>query len=411
MESLELSLLIGNIGLIQQAAASILVAILFLLLNSNKKLATWQLFQSWFWLSVSLLFLVFQYSSSLHLNILKHLSATAEILVNGLYLAGKGLFFIYLFSAIRSLCDIPENKYQLKRQQLITTWLIITLLTVFITNDLNHYVFIQAPMAIFLLLRSGQLLRNHYPGVGIGKKLVPLIIYLNMGLWVLYFITFPKFMSDFLVINDFQLRSLLSYNSYADLLAQMLLAFGMLIVIFEKYSKILQLANGQLEQRNSSLKKQSYLDSLTGSQNRRALEFQFNNLNFSNNNGSTLVVCDLDNLKGVNDSLGHSYGDQLLITFVEYIKKSLREGDNIYRIGGDEFVVWMQNCSFVLANNRFKSLLVNVPIIENQSNGLKLSFSYGCAPLKSEVSLKETIAEADGLMYQKKQQHKQLSSN
>ena len=410
MEPLQLSLLIGNIGLIQQAAASILVTILFLLLNSNKKLATWQLFQSWFWLSLSLLALVLQYSSTLNLNILNDLSTTGQFFINGLYLVGKGLFFIFLYSAVRSLCDIPESQYQLKRQLLISTWLIISILTVFITDDLNHFVFIQSPLAIFLLMRSGQLLKNHYPGVGIGKKIVPLIIYLNMALWIIYFITFPKFMNEFLEFNGFQIRALLSYNSYADLLAQMLLAFGMLIVIFEKYSKILQMANGQLEQLNSSLKKQSYLDSLTGSQNRRALEFQFKNLNFSNNSGSTLVVCDLDDLKTVNDNLGHSYGDQLLITFVEYIKKSLREGDSIYRIGGDEFVIWMQNCSFVLANNRFKSLLVNVPPIENSSNELKLSFSYGCAPLEAEVPLEEIIAEADGLMYQKKQQHKQLSS-
>ncbi len=410
MEPKDLNLLISNIGLIQQTAAAILLAVLFLLLNSNKKLATWQLFQSWFWLSISLVALVLQYSSVLNLNILNDLSDFGKIIVNGFYLVGKGLFFIFLFCAIRSLCDIPENQYQLKRQHLIWTWLTISLAAVLITKNLNHYVLLQAPLAIFLLIRSGQLLTRYYPGVGIGRKIVPAIIYLNMVLWVLYFISFPKFMGDFLEVNGYHLRKLLSFNSYADLLGQMLLAFGMLIVIFEKYSKILQMANGQLEQLNSSLKKQSYLDALTGSQNRRALEFHFKNMNFANNKGSTMVVCDLDNLKGINDSLGHSYGDQLLITFVEYIKRSLREGDNIYRIGGDEFVIWMQNCSFVLANNRFKSLLAKVPDIENQSNGLKLSFSYGCAAILPETPLEDIIAEADQLMYQKKQQHKKISS-
>ncbi len=100
--------------------------------------------------------------------------------------------------------------------------------------------------------------------------------------------------------------------------------------------------------------------------------------------------------------MGFSYGDQLLITFVEYIKNSLREGDNIYRIGGDEFVIWMQNCSFVLANNRFKTLLANVPEIDSPSDALQLRFSYGCAPLETEVSLQQTIDEADRLMHQKK---------
>ncbi len=406
MEAQDLSLLISNIGLLQQTVAAFLLTILFLLLNSNKNLATRQLFLSWLWLSISLLALVIQYSSVLNLNFVTNESSSGKLFLNGLYLAGKGLFFIYLFGAVSRLCEIPKGASRLKSEYLIWGWLGLTAITVLTTSNLNHFVFLQAPLVIFLLGFSGYTLKKHYPGIGIGKNIVPVIFFLNMILWIIYLFTFPQFADSFLQYNGFHLRKLLSYNSYADLLGQMLLAFGMLIVIFEKYSKILSLANGQLEQMNSSLKKQSYLDTLTGAQNRRALEFHYNNMNFTNNTGAALIVCDLDNLKLVNDSLGHAYGDQLLITFVEHIKDSLREGDKIFRIGGDEFVVWMQGCSFILANKRFEKLLLQVPNIEKQLKGFKLCFSYGCAMIKEDSQLDEVIGDADKLMYQKKLQHK-----
>ena len=56
-----------------------------------------------------------------------------------------------------------------------------------------------------------------------------------------------------------------------------------------------------------------------------------------------LMIIDLDDLKNVNNTLGHSYGDELLIDVTHRIKQVLDENDYLARIGGDEFVVLTQN--------------------------------------------------------------------
>lgn len=86
-------------------------------------------------------------------------------------------------------------------------------------------------------------------------------------------------------------------------------------------------------------------DALTGLINRRLFEELFMQIIHSvkrNNICCALLYIDLDDFKYVNDTFGHKTGDQLLIKVAERIKKSIRESDNIARMGGDEFAVILQ---------------------------------------------------------------------
>ena len=102
-------------------------------------------------------------------------------------------------------------------------------------------------------------------------------------------------------------------------------------------------------------------DSLTGLRNRRALsEDTHRALNGFNNQGQiSVVVIDLDGFKAVNDGYGHSAGDQLLQQVASRLQKSMREGDMIYRTGGDEFVALTNNnYNFPFELQTFCSMLI-----------------------------------------------------
>src|SRR5205814_1234634 len=88
------------------------------------------------------------------------------------------------------------------------------------------------------------------------------------------------------------------------------------------------------------LVRQAQIDSLTGLANRRHFDAELDRLLQEESPGHlALLVLDLDNFKGVNDTLGHAAGDVLLQTVATRLVNSVRLGDLVARLGGDEFVI------------------------------------------------------------------------
>ena len=86
----------------------------------------------------------------------------------------------------------------------------------------------------------------------------------------------------------------------------------------------------------------AYYDSLTGLPNRTLFyERLLQSIKFNKRYKSNLAVffIDLDRFKNINDTLGHSYGDEFLIEVSERLKERIRESDTVCRVGGDEFLV------------------------------------------------------------------------
>jgi len=120
----------------------------------------------------------------------------------------------------------------------------------------------------------------------------------------------------------------------------------------------------------------------------------------------TLAYFDLDNFKTVNDTLGHSAGDQLLITVVTTLTQHMRKTDIIARLGGDEFAVLLTETSFADANSAFQHAHQQLQEAMD-SNNWPVTFSVGMVTFNELTeSTKEMIKIVDELMYGVKKSQK-----
>lgn len=127
-----------------------------------------------------------------------------------------------------------------------------------------------------------------------------------------------------------------------------------------------------------------------------------------------LIFIDLDNFKVINDTLGHDIGDVLLINVAKKMKESIREEDTVSRVGGDEFVILLDNLGSTKDEARrnikylatkIKNALNSIEYIEGHIN--ISTPSIGITLFNDDsVSVKDLIKQADTAMYEAKKQGK-----
>ncbi len=161
----------------------------------------------------------------------------------------------------------------------------------------------------------------------------------------------------------------------------------------------------------------SITDELTGLYNRRgffALAEQQLKLSNRLKKGIFMLYADLDNLKGINDALGHQEGDLVLVDTANILKESFRESDIIARIGGDEFVVLPIGTggdSIEAVTTRLQRNIDNYNMRRNRTYRLSLSFGVPYYDPENPCSIDELLAEGDRLMYEQKKIKRGLNSD
>jgi diguanylate cyclase (GGDEF)-like protein/PAS domain S-box-containing protein len=150
---------------------------------------------------------------------------------------------------------------------------------------------------------------------------------------------------------------------------------------------------------------QSSHDALTGLVNRREFERRAEELLASIVDGRTehaACYIDLDQFKVVNDTCGHAAGDELLRQLGALLKKSIRKGDTLGRLGGDEFGVLIKNSSI---EDSFKVASYIKSIIEDyrfiyEGQSFRVSASMGLVPIiDAKITLSLLMKNADAACY------------
>ena len=155
----------------------------------------------------------------------------------------------------------------------------------------------------------------------------------------------------------------------------------------------------------------SFHDTLTGLYNRAYFEEEVERLNSSRQYPVSIIACDLDGLKQINDQLGHDIGDKALKATAKILRAGVfRKEDMIARTGGDEFVILLPSVD--IEENPDVLLRLEQSILDfNQSDeedGLfrPISLSHGFAVVPLGGSLEAGFSQADKAMYINKQKKK-----
>lgn len=127
------------------------------------------------------------------------------------------------------------------------------------------------------------------------------------------------------------------------------------------------------------------------------------------NPSGALLFIDVNNLKKLNDSLGHGVGDEALRVVDGSLGETIRSGDTAGRYGGDEVVIFLEDVDIkeaaLIANRTRQTLRTNAAPLREQTKGLAdISFSIGIVPYRRGVAVKDALKQADEAMYTAKHQ-------
>lgn len=208
------------------------------------------------------------------------------------------------------------------------------------------------------------------------------------------------------------------------ILATMFLIFIAMLIISAKINNRLLNENFRLfnekELLINELKVMSITDSLSGLYNRRYFDNIFpQEFNRARRNQYflSLLSIDVDNFKLINDNLGHPFGDKVLISIADLLKKIFRRSNDIlFRLGGDEFAIIIANqpikdtisiCQAI--KNPFKTGILNQNCDSNEQllmSHVTLSIGIVYIHFESSASVEHAITVADKALYQAKKNGK-----
>jgi diguanylate cyclase (GGDEF)-like protein len=389
----------ASVGLAIQCVGILLVALLSISMRESIKSASLRCWtRAWISLSVALL--------SLFLGF--HIAGGHRIFYS-LYFFGEyafGLMFIGGCRYLASGAGMTQRRYSM----LIPASLLALGLPS-VSHDFNNLFRIQASVmaALFAsaLIALWPALRKGETSPGLRIMFVALILLtIDFGHYV------PVFGARNGVWGFIVPAAYLQYTSIIDLILEILLGFGTIMVLLEGVRGEAEATNRELTAARDKLELMARMDPLTEALNRHAFHSLLSR--DAANSGAEVDGCvaiiDIDSLKPINDTLGHSVGDKAIRAVARAVRSLIRADDMLFRWGGDEFLVLMLKLPEAEAGRRMRSL--NEILDQNgeqwTSAPVRITVSYGVCGFESLQNLAHAIETADQAMYLSRQQTRRI---
>jgi diguanylate cyclase (GGDEF)-like protein len=372
----------STVGLAIQCVGILLITLLSLFMQSSIKsnaLRYWT--ASWVSLSLSLISLFAAF----------RLASTYTIFYSCYFLA-EYLFGLLFIAGCRS--QVTGKPLSRKHAYFLIPAIVISLVLPYVSRDFNDLFMIHAGILATLFMISFFSLRNSGKSPGIQLMSVALLL---MTLDFLHYV--PAFAARKSLPATY-----FHYTSLFDLLFEILLAFGTVMVLMESVRREVELANQKLTDARDQLELLVQMDPLTEALNRHAFHSLLRRPESGPDNIATsgsVAVLDIDNLKPINDTLGHTAGDKAIRAVARAMRSLVRADDMLFRWGGDEFLVLMFKLPQPDASRRIAKL--NEILEENCERWIgepvKVTVSFGVAGFTSLTDLGQAIEQADKAMY------------
>ena len=381
----------SNVGLAIQCVGVLLITLLSIFMRSSIKsnaLNYWT--ASWAGLSLSLisLFVGFQ------------LDSQQSLLYSG-YFFGEYVFGLLFVAGCRA--QTTGATLSKKHYYFLIPALIVSLALPYASRDFNDVFMIHAPVVAVLFMISFVALcrgpRSEATGTGIRVMSTALLL---LGISFLVYV--PAFGARKGLWGFTVPESFLHYTSVFDLLFEILLGFGTVMVLMESVRSEVESANRKLTQARDQLELLVQMDPLTEALNRHAFHSLLRRPEAGHTDAVTsgsVAVLDIDNLKPINDTFGHTVGDKAIRAVARAMRSLVRADDMLFRWGGDEFLVLMFKLPQPEASRRIEKL--NKILAENSERWIGLpvnvTVSFGVTGFTSLTDLGQAIEQADKAMY------------
>lgn len=380
----------SNVGLAIQCVGVLLITLLSIFMRSSIRSSALRYWTaSWASLSFSLLslFAGFQLASK-------------QTIFYTIYFLGEYLFALLFIAGCRN--QTTGAVLTRKHGYFLAAAVVFSLILPHASRDFNDLFMIHAGLlsALFLAsyftLRSGTRGQESTPGI---RVMSAALLLLTIGF--LHYV--PVFAARKGLGGVTIPLGYLQYTSIFDLLFEILLGFGTVMVLMESVRREVEQANRELLAARDQLELLVQMDPLTEALNRHAFHSLLRRPESGQDTATSgsVAVLDIDNLKPINDTMGHTAGDKAIRAVARAMRSLVRADDMLFRWGGDEFLVLMFKLPQPDASRRIEKL--NKILAENCERwiGLPLTVtvSFGVAGFTSLKDLGQAIEQADKAMY------------